>query len=46
MPITKNDLTGVKTTAAPLSTDLFNRIKEDILSGKLKKDQKLIEQSI
>lgn len=46
MPITKNDLTGVKTTAAPLSTDLFNRIKEDILSGKLKKDQKLVEQSI
>jgi len=46
MPITKNDLTGVKTTAAPLSTDLFNRIKEDILSGKLKKDHKLIEQSI
>lgn len=46
MPITKNDLTGVKTTAAPLSTDLFNRIKEDILSGELKKDQKLIEQSI
>jgi len=46
MPITKNDLTGVKTTAAPLSTDLFNRIKEDILSGKLRKDQKLIEQSI
>jgi GntR family transcriptional regulator, rspAB operon transcriptional repressor len=46
MPITKNDLTGVKTTAAPLSTDLFNQIKEDILSGKLKKDQKLIEQSI
>ena len=46
MPITKKDLTGVKTTAAPLSTDLFNRIKEDILSGKLKKDQKLVEQSI
>lgn len=46
MPITKNDLTGVKTTSAPLSTDLFNRIKEDILSGKLKKDHKLIEQSI
>jgi GntR family transcriptional regulator, rspAB operon transcriptional repressor len=46
MPVTKNDLTGVKTTAAPLSTDLFNRIKEDILSGKLKKDQKLVEQSI
>lgn len=46
MPITKKDLTGVKTTAAPLSTDLFNRIKDDILSGKLKKDQKLIEQSI
>ncbi len=46
MPITKKDLTGVKTTAAPLSSDLFNRIKDDILSGKLKKDQKLVEQSI
>jgi DNA-binding GntR family transcriptional regulator len=46
MPVTKKDLTGVKQAAAPLSTDLFQRIKEDILSGKLKKDQKLIEQAI
>lgn len=46
MPVTKKDLTGVKTTAAPLSADLYNRIKEDILSGRLKKDQKLVEQAI
>lgn len=46
MPVKRTDLTGVKTTAAPLSTDLFFRIKEDILSGKLKENQKLTEQAV
>jgi len=46
MPIKRTDLTGVKTTAAPLSTDLFFKIKEDILSGRLKSNQKLTEQTI
>ncbi|MEA4923211.1 MAG: GntR family transcriptional regulator [Eubacteriaceae bacterium] len=46
MAVTVRNLTGVKSTNVSLSTDLSVRLKEDILSGKLKKNQKLTEQVI
>ncbi|MEG0662227.1 MAG: GntR family transcriptional regulator, partial [Anaerovoracaceae bacterium] len=46
MAVTVKNLSGVKTTAVSLSTDLSIRLKEDILSGRLKKDRKLTEQAI
>lgn len=46
MAVTVRNLSGVKTANVSLSADLSIRLKEDILSGKLKKDQKLTEQVI
>lgn len=46
MAITVRDLTGVRTENVSLSTDLAMRLKEDILSGRLRQDQKLTEQAI
>ena len=44
--VTVKSLTGIKQTAASLSEDLAARIREDILSGKLKDRSKLTEQTI
>lgn len=46
MAITVKSLSGVKAANVSLSTDLSIRLKEDILSGKLRKNQKLTEQAI
>lgn len=46
MAVTVRDLSGVRKTSVSLSTDLSMRLKEDILSGRLRKGQKLTEQSI
>lgn len=46
MAITVERLSGVKSTSSSLSADLALRVKEDILAGKLKTDQKLTEQTI
>lgn len=46
MSITLRNLEGVKSVNVSLSTDLFYRLMEDILSGKLKHGQKLTEQPI
>lgn len=46
MAVTVRNLSGVQRTSVSLSTDLSMRLKEDILSGRLRKNQKLTEQSI
>ena len=46
MPVTVKDLSGVKMTKVSLSQDLAARIREDILSGRLRDKQKLTEKSI
>lgn len=46
MAVTVKDLSGVRRTSVSLSADLSMRLKEDILSGRLRKKQKLTEQSI
>lgn len=46
MAITVHDLSGVKSANVSLSADLSTRLKEDILSGRLHKNQKLTEQAI
>ena len=46
MAVTIQNLSGVKTAAAPLSTDLFVRLRDDIVLGKLKRGYKLTEQNI
>jgi len=46
MTVTVKNLSGVKSTSVSLSTDLSTKLKEDILTGKLKKNQKLTEKNI
>ncbi|MEG0291896.1 MAG: GntR family transcriptional regulator [Anaerovoracaceae bacterium] len=46
MPITLKHGRKKRDTSVSLASDLFLRIKEDILSGKLKSGQKLTEQAI
>ena len=46
MPVTVKDRTGVKMTTVSLAQDLSARLREDILSGKLKDGQKLTEKSV
>ncbi len=46
MAVTVRNLSGVQRTSVSLSMDLSMRLKEDILSGRLRKNQKLTEQSI
>jgi len=46
MFVTVKNLSGVKSSNVSLSADLSTRLKEDILSGKLRKEQKLTEQAI
>lgn len=46
MSVTLKNLEGVRSVNVSLSTDLFYRLMEDILSGKLRHNQKLTEQPI
>ena len=46
MAITVKNLSGVRAANVTLATDLSTRLKEDILTGKLKKNQKLTEAAI
>ena len=46
MAIKARTLSGVKSTNVSLSEDLASRLRDDILSGRLKKKQKLTEQVI
>ncbi|MGI6737590.1 MAG: GntR family transcriptional regulator [Anaerovoracaceae bacterium] len=46
MAVTVKNLSGIRTTRVSLAVDLAVRLKEDILSGRLKKDDKLTEQAV
>ncbi len=46
MELTYKETSGIKATGAPLSTDLFFRLRKDILQGKLVQGFKLTEQLI
>ncbi|MEE1170217.1 MAG: GntR family transcriptional regulator, partial [Anaerovoracaceae bacterium] len=46
MAVKIKTLAGVKSTSVSLTTDLKLRIEEDILSGKFRKGDKLVEQAL
>jgi len=46
MVVTVKNISGVKDSAAPLSADLFFRLRDDIVLGKLPQGYKLTEQDI
>lgn len=46
MKLTYKETSGIAATGAPLSTDLFARLRKDILQGTLKAGEKLVEQQI
>lgn len=46
MKLTYKETSGIKATGAPLSTDLFARLRKDILQGTLKSGYKLTEQQV
>ncbi|MEG1931215.1 MAG: GntR family transcriptional regulator [Anaerovorax sp.] len=46
MKLTYKETSGIKATGAPLSTDLFARLRKDILQGILQPGGKLVEQQV
>ena len=46
MAVKVKGLTGVRSTSVSLTTDLKLRLEEDILSGKFRKGEKLVEQAL
>lgn len=46
MELTYKETSGIKATGAPLSTDLFARLRKDILQGLLRPGEKLTEQQV
>lgn len=46
MGLTYKETSGIKATGAPLSTDLFSRLRKDILQGLLRPGEKLTEQQV
>lgn len=46
MKVTYKENSGIKATGAPLSTDLFTRLRKDILENNLKPNMKLTEQQV